>query len=141
MTFPRIKEFNFDIDKTFVVPSQLVGRLDRIAFELFGEHRYYKPLASANNIKMSHGFRTGIRLVEDSLKIELKDKGLNDNQVDEVFNEKMNNKRSNGFDWLNYYDVSYGYVSEVEEGLVLLVPTFESATQYLNQFEFIEENN
>jgi len=141
MTFPRIKEFDFDIEKTFTVPSHLVGRLERIAFELYGDHRYYKPLAVANKIKLSHGFRVGIRPLEDALNIELKAEGLSDREVEEQFNEKINNKRINDLDWLNFFDVSSGYVSGVSERDVLLVPTFESATLFLNQFEFIDENN
>ena len=139
MNFPRIKEFDFDIERTFTVPAHLVGRLPRIAFELFGDHRYYKPLAAANNIKLSHGYRTGIRRVEDALRIELKDQGLSEQETEQQFNEKMNEKRLNDFDWFAYSDVSYGYLSEVNHRDVLLVPTFESATQYLNQFEFIDE--
>lgn len=141
MSYPRIKQFNFDIEKTYTVPSHLVGRLERIAYDIYGEYRYYKPLALANKVKLSHGFRVGIRRVEDALRTELKAEGLNESQVEEIFNEKMNIKRDNDLDWLNYFDVSYGYISEVRAGAVLLVPTFESATQFLNKYEFINTTN
>jgi len=138
MTYPRVKEFNFDLESTFKVPSHLVGRLERIAFEIYGDYRYYKPLAVANGIKLSHGFRIGVRKVEDALRTELKAEGLSEKQVEEQFDEKMNNKRDNDFDWLNFFDVSHGYASEVTKDRVLSVPTFESATQFLNKFEFVD---
>jgi hypothetical protein len=138
MQFPRIKEFKFDIKDTYTVPSQYVGRLHKIAFELYGDYKYYKPLAAANGIKLTHGFRIGIRPVQKALEIELKNEEMDENQIADEIDTKMGEKRISGFDWYDYSDVSYGYISEVTEGLLLYVPTFNSATTYLNQFEFIE---
>jgi len=138
MNYPRIKEFDFDIEKTFKVPSHLVGRLSRIAFQLFGDFKYYKPLAAANDIKLSSGFRVGLRPIEKALDTELKEDGFTEREREELIFNKMGDKRINDLDWYNYFDVSYGYMSEVSEGRLLLVPSFSSATQYLNQFEFIK---
>jgi hypothetical protein len=138
MQFPRIKEFKFDIKDTYTVPSKYVGRLHRIAFELYGDYKYYKPLAAANNIKLTHGFRVGIRTVQEALETELKNDEIDENEIEATVDTKMSDKRISGFDWYDYSDVSYGYISEVTEGRLLYVPTFNSATTYLNQFEFIE---
>ncbi len=138
MEFPRIKEFEFDIEKTYEVPTHLVGRLHKIAYELFGEVKFYKPLAAANGIKLSHGLRPGIRTVEDALRLELKNDGYTDEQIDPIVFEKMSEKRLSDLDWNNYYDVSYGYVSDVTEGLLLAVPTFQSAVLYLDTYEIIK---
>lgn len=137
MTFPRIKEFDFKYSSTYKVPSHLVGRLDKIAFELYEDYSFYKPLAAANNIKLSSGCRTGIRPIEESLKTELKLSGVDSSKLDEIFEQKMSVKRISDLDWYNYFDVSYGYISEVYENRVLLVPTVVSATEYLKEFQFI----
>lgn len=138
MKFPRIKEFKFDIEKSYVVPSHFVGRLHKIAFELFGSYKFYKPIASANDIKLTHGLRGGIRPTEIALQNELKQENLSDQEFADAFIEKISVKRINNMDWNNYYDVSYGYLSEVIEGRVLAIPTYNSAVQYLNQFEFLD---
>jgi len=138
MGFPRIKEFEFDINRTFTVPVHLVGRLHRIAFELYGDVSFYKPLAAANDIRVNMGGRAGIRPVKEALTLELRQEGHSDKDIKKIIAEKFRVKRINYLDWTGYDDITYGYISEVTEGRLLLVPRDESARSYLTQFEFIE---
>jgi hypothetical protein len=140
MGFPRIKEFEFDINRTFTVPVHLVGRLHRIAYELYGDVSYYKPLAAANNIRINMGVRAGIRPIKEALTIELKQEGHSDDDIKKIIADKFRVKRINYLDWTGYEDITYGYISEVTEGRLLVVPRDENAKLYLSQFEFIESS-
>ena len=138
MDFPRIKEYRFNIDTTYVVPSHRVGRLHLIANDLYGEVSLYKPLAAANDIRLSMGTRAGVRPYREALKLELRNDGYNEKEITEIMSNKATQKRISFLDWNDYYDVSYGYISEVTEGLVLLVPSLESCLEYLDRFEFLK---
>lgn len=72
MDFPRILKFNFDINGGYLIPDILTGRGDKIAISLYGNPIFYKPLCEANNIRLPYGLRSGLRPIENSLRIELK---------------------------------------------------------------------
>jgi hypothetical protein len=138
MQYPRIKKFNFTIDSSYIVKSNEVGRLDMISFNIYGNINMYKPLANANNIILQHGYRVGIRRLDESIKNELILKGFSSDDLDIEYNRIIDNKRLHSLDWYYYTDSSSGIVSDVYEGRVLVVPTFESANKWLNEFEFLE---
>lgn len=138
MQYPRIKKFNFDINGTYVVQGYEVGRLDKIAYKIYGYTNMYKPLAEANEIALRQGYRVGVRKVEDSLRKELSMKGLSGNELESEFNRLLDEKRINNLDWYSYADNSYGMVTDVFEGKVLFIPTFESADKWLKKYEYLE---
>lgn len=138
--YPRIKKFTFDYKGTYRVPSHHVGRLDRIATELYGSPFMYKPLAAANFIAMPLGFRVGVRKTEDALRLVLAAKGYSGTELESEFNRIMDNKRLISLDWYDYSDNSYGVMSEVREGMVLRVPTLDSCDKWLKLFEALEVN-
>jgi len=137
MSFPRLKKFKFDIERTYVVPENRTGKLLLIAYEIFGNVRMYKPLAEANNIKLVTGCRIGIRPIEEALRIELQNDGYSGEELENLIYEKILNTRVCNSDWNNYYNTTYGYMSDVTAGLVLLVPTYETAVAYLDRYEVI----
>ena len=138
MSFPRlIKKFKFDINSTYTVPENRVGKLLLIAYEIFRDVRFYKPLAAANNIKLVTGCRIGIRPIEEALRIELQNDGYSGEELENLIYEKILNTRVCNSDWNNYYNTTYGYMSDVTAGLVLLVPTYETAVAYLDRYEVI----
>jgi len=137
MSFPRLIKFKFDIDRTYTVPENRAGKLLLIAYEIFGDVRFYKALAGANNIRLTTGCRVGIRPVEEALRLELQNDGYSGEELDNLIYEKMLNTRVGNSDWNNYYNTTYGYMSDVTAGLLLLVPTFETAVEYLDKYEII----
>lgn len=138
MKYPRIKKFTFVINNTHVVQGYQVGRLDKIAFDLYGVIKMYKPLAAANNILLPMGYRAGVRKTEDALRLELKSDGYSGTELETEFESIMDDKRQTALDWNSYSDNSYGMMSDVFEGRPLLVPTFESADQWLKEYEYVE---
>lgn len=136
--YPRIKKFTFEYKGTYTVPSYYVGRLDKIAYELYNSVAMYKPLAAANLISLPMGFRTGVRKVEDALRLELSIKGFKGPALESEFNRIMDNKRIHDFDWYAYSDNSYGIMSEVTEGKVLRVPTVASCDTWLKLYEGLQ---
>ena len=140
-SYPRIKEFTFDIASTFKVPAWQTGKLELIAVEVFGDSRFYIALAAANNIRVRGGYRNGIRPQREALTSELQRKGIPEKDIPKMVNEKILNSRPNDFDWDDYNNISYGYMSDTYVTLNLLVPTFESAEKYLQQYEYIEPDN
>lgn len=138
MSFPRlIKNFKFDINTTYVVPENRAGKLLLIAYEIFGNVRLYKPLAAANNLKLVTGCRIGIRPIEEALRLELQNDGYAGEELENLIYEKMLNTRISNADWNNYYSTTYGYMSDVTAGLLLLVPTIETAMEYIDKYEVI----
>lgn len=128
--FPRIKEFNFNYDSPYEIPDKYNGRLDLIALERYGDYRYYKAILSANNISMPLGFRTGVRPVYNAMKNEF-------SSDESIYLDKVDSHRTNSMDWLDYSNISSGYISEITSGKYLSMPTAESATRYMNQFAYI----
>lgn len=136
-SFPRIKEFQFDIERTITIPAWQTGRLDLLAVEVYGDTRFYKVLAAANNIRVRGGYRNGIRPNEEALASELQRKGVPLEDIPKIVNQKILNARPNDFDWDTYNNISYGYMSDAYAELTLVIPTYESANKYLDRFEFI----
>ena len=138
MQYPRIKKFNFIIDSSYIVKSNEVGRLDLISFNIYGNVNMYKPLANANDITLPHGYRVGIRRLDDAVRNELILKGFRGDDLESEYDRIVDNKRLHGLDWYYYTDRSTGIVSDVYEGRVLVIPSFESANKWLSEFEFLE---
>lgn len=130
MNFPRIKQFKFRHKTSRIVTPEYVGRLDLLALHEYGDIRYYKPIAAANGIKCPIGMRIGIRTLPESIAVDL------DNNVDSIaVTDAVDNHTVSLADWNHYGDFSSGYYTEVYEGRLLLLPTDESAVEWLNQYE------
>jgi hypothetical protein len=157
MPFPRIKsDFNFLIERTYEIPGIFAGRADLISNDIFGNFRFYKPLCEANNINLVYGMRVGIRNIEDAVRIEAKTKvftdaekqarianGLDpnkysDNEINGLVEEAFYVKVPGELDWNNYGDNFNGYVSDLYQGRLLLVPTTDSCIEWLRKFEKID---
>jgi len=160
MPFPRLKpDFNFTIERTYEIPGVYAGRVDLIANELFGNVRFYKPLCEANNINLIYGMRVGIRNIEDAVTIEAKTKvfteaekelrislGLDPNkysqdEINGLVEEAFYVKVPGELDWNNYGDMFNGYVSDLYQGRLLLVPTTDNCIEWLRKFEKIDNGN
>lgn len=136
--FPRIKKFTFQIERFYQIPGHLTGRLDLISLELYNNVKMYKPLAAANNMRNVMGTRYGIRQTVDALRNELIQSGVSDANLDSEIDRVMESKRLNAYDWYGYENFTSGYITEAYEGRTLLVPTYESANRWLNQYQFIQ---
>ena len=131
--FPRIKTFNFDIKTSRTVTSEFEGRLDLIALDIYGDIRYYKPLAAANGIRNPFGARAGIRTFKEAI---IKDNNNISSNIEDILDEYDISLST----WYNYGDFNRGYYTEVYSGRVLLIPTDHSALLWLKQFEEISGN-
>jgi hypothetical protein len=137
MNFPRIKEFDFEINRIYNVPANRIGRLDLISYELYGNYNYYKALAAANNIRFITGSRTGIRPMREAIESELSAEGVTGTALTDAVNAKMDAHQPDTTDWNYYGDGDRGIISQVYEGKTLKVPTFESARGWMNRFEYL----
>lgn len=137
MEYPRIKPFNFNIMTSYTVPAYHVGRLDLISILFYNNVRYYKVIASANNINLSYGVRTGVRPDSVAIRNELVMKGYTGYDLEMEYNRLVENGRLTNFDWMSYDNNSYGYISDVSEGKFLLIPDNASADLYLQQYEYL----
>jgi len=140
-SFPRVIDFEFNIDRTITIPEWQVGRLDLVAIEVYGNARFYKAIAAANNIRVRGGYRVGIRPNEEAIASELERKGVPLEDIPDMVNEKILNSRSNNLDWYQYNNITYGYVSDSYGSRLLSIPTFESADSYLQRYEYINPDN
>ena len=137
MEFPRIKTFAFNIMTTYNVPAYHVGRLDLISILFYNNVRYYKVIAASNNINLTYGVRTGIRPDSIALRNELTMKGFSGNALEVEYQRIMDNSRDTAYDWFAYDNNSYGYISDVYEGRLLIIPDNASADLYLKQYEYL----
>lgn len=131
--FPRLKEFDFIIERVYTVPDKFVGRLDLIANEIYGDYRFYKALLGANNITMPLGCRIGIRPVYTAIKNE-----YSDNQS--ISLDKIEAHRTTDLDWTDFSNMSSGYISDVYSGRTLNIPTGDSATRYMNIYGYLTKD-
>jgi len=139
--YPRIKEFDFDIEKSVTVLAWQIGRLDLVALDLYGDTRFYKALAAANQIRVRGGYRVGIRPNDEAIASELERKGVPLEDIPDMVNEKILNSRPNNLDWDTYNNITYGYVSDAYGNKLLYVPSFESADAYLQKYEYINPDS
>ncbi len=133
--FPRFKDFQFQLDTTYTIPPVYTGRGDLISIAIYGDYKYYKPLCAYNDINLPYGVRTGIRPLEESIRSELRIKGLSNDQIDEEVDIYFSNAPPGSLDWNGYSDFFSGYISDLYEGRILAVPTVESCNEWLRRFE------
>ena len=137
MNFPRIKKFEFRITSVYTVPAEFSGRIDKIAYAIFGNVRFYKPLAYANNILLPTGLRYGIRPNTEAITNELIMQGYTGDALNKQLAIMQDNLRPIYSDWNYYGDATFGYISDVSEGTVLGVPDSTSAITWLNKYEYL----
>jgi hypothetical protein len=134
LTFPRIKPFKFEYQNPYVIPQKFVGRVDLIAHEIYGYTSLYKPLAAANHIRMTLGHRLGIRPIGEAIEKDRVFLGESTTYVSQY----MENHIETEFDWMRYGDISKGSFSDAYEGRLLLVPSFQSAKAWMDQYNIVE---
>lgn len=137
MNFPRIKKFKFTLSTTYSIPVQNVGRIDKIAHEIFGNVRFYKPLAYFNDIVLPLGFRAGIRINNDAMRNELIMKGYSGSALDAELLKMQDTIGTTDKDWNYYGDTTFGYISDLYEGRLLAVPDKTSSIIWLNRYEYL----
>lgn len=137
MEYPRIKPATFNIMTTYKVPAYHVGRIDLISVLFYNDTRYYKVIVAANNINLSYGVRTGIRPEPIAIRNELIMKGYSGDELENEYDRLMDNGRLTDYDWMAYDNNSYGYISEVYENRLLLIPDNASADLYLQRYEYL----
>jgi hypothetical protein len=128
--FPRFRSFKFTYSSSIRLDAVYVGRLDRLAEDLFGNVKYYKPIAVANGIKYPIFTRKGIRNYDQSVIKDIDELNI-DLSLDDIKDQHDNSV----FDWNNYGDVSSGAFSELYEGKLLNIPTQSSADAWLSKYE------
>lgn len=128
--FPRFRSFQFSFSKSIRVEPEYVGRLDRLAEDLFGSVRYYKPIAAANGIKYPIFTRKGVRTYDQSVN-----KDIEELNIDLTLEDIKDQHNPSVFDWNNYGDVTSGSFSEIYEGKLLNIPTQSSADAWLSKYE------
>jgi hypothetical protein len=131
--FPRIKQFDFVIERKYKVPDKYIGRLDLIAMELYGDPRFYKALLGANSITMPMGCRIGVRPVYTAINNE-----FSSNQS--IYLDKVDAHRTTDLDWVDLTNTSSGYMSDIYLDRILNIPTPESATRYMNIYGYLTKD-
>lgn len=141
MPFPRLLPFKFDFRQTYVVQNQYVGRLDKIANSTFQYTEAYKPILRFNNISLPIGMRAGIRPTKESIATELAFKNKTKTVTEEQINDLFLIAEPNTYEWSSYSDVSNGYISDVNNGDIILLPSFESTERWLRTYQFINQED
>lgn len=141
MPFPRLQPYEFNANDSYVVRNQDVGRIDRISENVFNYTQTYKPLLRLNNLSLGIGMRAGIRPTKEAIATELAIKNKTTTISEEQINEIFLTIEPNSYEWTSYGDISNGYISDVNSGNVLLVPTFESAERWLRTYQFINQED
>lgn len=129
-TFPRFRSFNFTFSRSIQLDAEYVGRLDRLADDLFGNVKYYKPIAAANGIKYPIFTRKGLRTYDQSVN-----KDIDELNIDLTLNDIKDQHNPSAFDWNHYGDVTSGAFSELYEGRLINIPTQASADAWLSKYE------
>lgn len=137
MMFPRVRDFSFEYESVYEVPANRIGRLDLISYDKYGNYRFYKAIAAANNIRNTTGARPGIRPLRESIERELIAQGLSGDALVSAINDKIDSHISTVNDWNRYGDSYNGYSSDVYEGRALFIPTFDSASKWISKYEFL----
>lgn len=70
-SFPRFIDFSFVYERSYKIPAEFAGRLDLLANDIYGDVRFYKPLAAANGIRGALGMRNGLRTLRTSIQNDL----------------------------------------------------------------------
>jgi hypothetical protein len=141
MPFPRLQPYVFNADQTYVVQNQDVGRIDKISQNIYDYIQTYKPLLKLNKLSLGIGMRVGIRPTREAIATELAIKNKSTTVTEEQINEVFLSIEPNSYEWTSYGDISNGYVSDVNNGDVLLVPSFESAERWLRTYQFINQED
>lgn len=141
MNFPRLKDFKFDINNTYAIPATKTGRADLIAIDIYNNFRFYKPLCEANNINLPYGLRPGIRTIQQSILLEAKLDGLTADQTNALIEESYNNFVPGDLDWNNFGDTFTGFISDLYEGRLLLVPSSDNCVEWLSRYSTITNNS
>ena len=64
-------------------------------------------------------------------------KGYSGDELENEYDRLMDNGRLTDYDWMAYDNNSYGYISEVYENRLLLIPDNASADLYLQRYEYL----
>ena len=132
--FPRLLEYKFTFNTTYIVPTKYVGRPDLIAYELYGDTQYYKPLCVYNNILLGYGVRSGINNVRDAYTKELRETGeYTDSEIELMVSNEMDEMEYSDNYWDGYK--SNGNYSDLYDGRLLYIPTQESCNIWLNIYK------
>ena len=140
MSFPRLQPYEFEANSSYVVKLQNSGRIDKISQILFSYTQTYKPLLRLNRLSLGIGMRAGIRPTREAIATELAIKNKT-TPTEEQINEIFLTIEPNSYEWTSYSDISNGYISDVNNGDVLLVPTFENAERWLRTYQFINQED
>ena len=134
MDFPTIIDFKFDVNDTFTIPSNLVGKPGLISYEIYGNIDFYKPLCYANNIIISVGTRLGVRSEETAYRKDLKDEGYDEYEIEEKIERYRNETIYSDNDWINVGNTLSGYITDLYESRTLTVPSPESCRRWLGLY-------
>ena len=134
MEYPAIIDFKFDIDNTYVIPSNLVGNPGLISYQLYENVNYYKPLCYANDVIISIGTRLGIRSEEEAYRKDLLSSGYTPSQINEEIEKYRSETIYSDYDWVKLGNTMSGYITDLYEGRTLLVPSVESCRRWLGLY-------
>ena len=132
--FPRFTDFKFAYERSYSIPPEFAGRLDLLAQDIYGDVRFYKPLAAANGLRGAFGMRNGIRTLRDAIQNDLTATDNVTSSVDDV----IDGHNPGLLDWNYYGETASGYFTEAYAGRVINIPTLQNALAWLTQFERIQ---
>jgi len=117
MSFPRLQPYEFEANSSYVVKLQNSGRIDKISQILFSYTQTYKPLLRLNRLSLGIGMRAGIRPTREAIATELAIKNKT-TPTEEQINEIFLTIEPNSYEWTSYSDISNGYISDVNNGVI-----------------------
>ena len=134
MEYPQVINFKFDVSDIFIIPSNLVGKPGLIAYELYGNVDYYKPLCHANNIIIAQGTRLGIRSEENAYRKDLKSEGYTNTEIDNKIDIYRSETIYSDNDWINVGNTLSGYITDLYESRTLVVPSAETCRRWIGLY-------
>lgn len=133
-TFPRFVDFNFVYEKSYTIPADFAYRIDLLANDIYGDVRFYKPLAAANGLRGAFGMRNGIRTLRESIQNDLTETENVILTVDDV----IDTHNGGLLDWNFYGETTSGYFSDAYAGRLINIPTLQNALAWLTQYETLQ---
>jgi hypothetical protein len=137
--YPRFRNRDLPIQSTFKLPYYRGGRLDLACADRYGMPTAYKVFAAANRMMNPMLTRPGIRPTEESIRNELVLRGYSGAALEAEIH-RINDLAVRGVkDWLGYSDFGNGNITDAEPGMLVFVPSPDSAVQWYDRYNELNE--
>jgi hypothetical protein len=137
--FPRFRTRDLPIQSSFKLPYYRGGRLDLECASRYGMPTAYKVFAAANRLMNPMLTRPGIRPSDESIRNELVLRGYSGAALEAEFRRVTEATVRGVRDWLGYSDFGNGNITDVEPGMLVFVPSPDSAVRWYDRYNELNE--